>query len=250
MAKKLAKEKGWPVVAVNHMEGHLLSAWARNKNNKGSGVKDIFPTLGLLVSGGHTQLVLMRNFGDYLLLGETLDDAAGEAFDKVAKMLNLGYPGGPIISELAKKGQPIYDLPVPMAHSKDLNFSFSGLKTACFYLIQKSKIKKKKDYCNFCASFEKAVAIALVIKLEKAIQLIKPKQIVLGGGVINNLTIRREIRQVGRKWGMPVRQAYTEKLFTDNAAMIGVSAWYQLQRGDLIKESEELDRLPNLNFHA
>lgn len=89
-----------------------------------------------------------------------------------------------------------------------------------------------------------------MIKLEKAIQLIKPKQIVLGGGVINNLTIRREIRQVGRKWGMPVRQAYTEKLFTDNAAMIGVSAWYQLQRGDLIKESEELDRLPNLNFHA
>ena len=179
-----------------------------------------------------------------------MDDAAGEAFDKVAKMLNLGYPGGPIISELAKKGQPIYELPVPMVHSQDLNFSFSGLKTACLYKIRSSKFETRNDYCNFAASFEKSVARALMIKLEKAIQLIKPKQIVLGGGVISNLQVRTETRKVGRKFGVPVFMAYTKKLFTDNAAMIGVCAWYQAQRGDFVKKIDQLDRLPNLTFYA
>lgn len=257
MTKELAQKRNLPLIAVNHMEGHLLSSWVRNRNNQGSGVKDLFPILGLLVSGGHTQLVVMNNFGDYHLLGETVDDAAGEAFDKVAKMLNLGYPGGPIISALATKGQPIYDLPVPMVHSQDLNFSFSGLKTACLYKIKKiqgdfgqARMTDSQFYCDFAASFEKSVAQALVVKLEKAILLTKPKQIVLGGGVINNLEVRKEIRQIGYKFAVPVFIPYAKKIFTDNAAMIGVCAWYQTQRHSLVENIKTLDRQPNLNFHA
>lgn len=252
-AKELAQKHGKPLIAVNHMEAHLLSSFA--KNSKGNGpltkIKPQFPILGMLVSGGHTQLVLMKDFGQYLLLGETLDDAAGEAFDKVAKMLDLGYPGGPIISELAKKGQPKYELPIPMKSSKDLNFSFSGLKTACLYKIQKIRSGRKVNksfFQDFAASFEKAVAQALAVKLKKAIGKYNPKQILLGGGVINNLTIRKEARITAQKFGLKVFIPYHKKLFMDNAAMIGVCGWFQAQRGDLVKNINALDRQPNLCF--
>lgn len=247
--KELAKKYCLPVIAVNHMEAHLLSSFAKNSKGKG-GLNPKFPVLGLLVSGGHTQLVLMNDFGKYQLLGETQDDAAGEAFDKVAKMLNLGYPGGPIISQLAKEGKPKYKLPVPMAKSSDLNFSFSGLKTACLYFLQKiPELKKTRQFiCDFAASFEKTVAKALTIKLEKAIKTHQPKQIVLGGGVINNLTIRREVRKVARKYNLKVFIPYSAKLLTDNAAMVGICAWYQAKRKDFVKDIDKLDRIPNLNF--
>jgi N6-L-threonylcarbamoyladenine synthase len=244
------------LIAVNHMEAHLLSSFAKNSKGKGSFIPK-FPILGLLVSGGHTQLVLMKNFGRYQLLGETLDDAAGEAFDKVAKMLNLGYPGGPIISELAKaglpagrQGNPIYELPIPMIGSKDLNFSFSGLKTACLYRLKQIPDKQRTRVFiqDFAASFETAVAKALSIKLKKAIGLYHPKQIILGGGVINNLTIRREIRKTARQYNLRVLLPYSNKLLTDNAAMIGICAWYQARRDDFVKDIKSLDRLPNLNF--
>ena len=252
-AKKLAQKHHKPLITVNHMEAHLLSSFA--KNSKGNGpftkIKPQFPILGLLVSGGHTQLVLVKDFGKYQLLGETLDDAAGEAFDKVAKMLDLGYPGGPIISELAKKGQPKYELPIPMKGSKDLNFSFSGLKTACLYKIQKIRAGRrlnKQFYYDFAASFEKTVAQALTIKLKKAISQYHPSQIVLGGGVINNLQIRMMTRKTARKFGLKVFIPYHQKLFTDNAAMIGVCAWYQVKRSDFVKNINSLDRQPNLSF--
>jgi len=250
-AKEVTKKFKKPLVAVNHMEGHLLSAFVRNKNGNGSfsKIRPGFPILGLLVSGGHTQLVLMRGFGNYQLLGETLDDAAGEAFDKVAKMLELGYPGGPIISELAEQGNPIYELPIPMLGSKDLNFSFSGLKTACLYKLQ--KIKKPWDrqfYRDFSASFEKAIVLALTSKLEKAIKIVKPKQIVLGGGVINNLALRKAARKKAKKFGLRVFVPYDKKLFTDNAGMVGVCAFYQAKRNDFVKNIDLLDRQPNLNF--
>lgn len=249
-AKKLALKLKKPLIAVNHLEGHLLSSLI--KNSRGNlGFKPCFPLLGLLVSGGHTQLVLMKDFGDYELLGETLDDAAGEAFDKVAKMLDLGYPGGPIISELAKQGQPKYDLPVPMMRSPGLDFSFSGLKTACLYRIQnlESRIKKNQHfYCDFSASFEAAVSRALMVKLKRAIIPVRPKQIVLGGGVINNLRIRRETRRLARQFNLKVFLPYSKKLLTDNAAMIGVCAWYQARRGDFVQDIKKLDRQPGLNF--
>ncbi|MBU0618800.1 tRNA (adenosine(37)-N6)-threonylcarbamoyltransferase complex transferase subunit TsaD [Patescibacteria group bacterium] len=255
-AKKLALKLKKPLIAVNHMEGHLLASLAKNSRGNG-GFKPRFPILGLLVSGGHTQLVLMKDFGDYRLLGETLDDAAGEAFDKVAKMLDLGYPGGPIISELAKKGQPKYDLPIPMMRSPGLDFSFSGLKTACLYKINppagglKNKIKKNPQfYCDFAASFEAAASLALTVKLKRAIKQVQPKQIVLGGGVINNLCIRRETRRVARQFGLKVFLPYSNKFLTDNAGMIGVCAWHQAKRGDFVKDIVNLDRLPGLNFTA
>lgn len=237
------------LVAVNHMEAHLLSSFAKNSKGKGNFMPK-FPILGLLVSGGHTQLVLMKDFGQYQLLGETLDDAAGEAFDKVAKMLNLGYPGGPIISELAKLGKPIYKLPIPMIGSKDLNFSFSGLKTACLYRLQKipSRQKTRQFICDFAASFEFTVAKALTNKLAKAIEIYRPNQIVLGGGVINNLTVRKEVRKTARQFDLSVYIPYSKKLLADNAAMVGVCAWYQAQRNDFVKNINSLDRQPNLNF--
>jgi N6-L-threonylcarbamoyladenine synthase len=259
--KELAEKYKKPVIAVNHMEGHLLSSFARNSQERGafSNTEPRFPILGLLVSGGHTQLVLMKGFGEYRLLGETLDDAAGEAFDKVAKMLGLGYPGGPIISELAKTGRPIYGLPVPMTNSGDLNFSFSGLKTACLYKLQKlgfvadkpalaKALAGRQFYCDFAASFEKVLVESLMIKLKKAIEQCQPKQIVLGGGVINNLPLRKAARKVAKKHGLRVFQPYHKILFTDNAAMVGVCAWYQAKRGDFVEDIDKLDRLPNFNF--
>lgn len=250
-AKELCRQFQKPLLAVNHMEAHLLSAFATDSKGQGpfTHTAPRFPILGLLASGGHTQLVLMEGFGCYQLLGETLDDAAGEAFDKVAKMLGLGYPGGPIISELAKQGVPGYTLPVPMQQSDDLNFSFSGLKTACLYFLQKQQRPfSRQFYADFSASFEKVMARALVIKLAKAIERYTPKQIVLGGGVISNLTIRREVRKTAKQFGLPLFTPYTPKLFTDNAAMVGVCAWYQAKRGDFVEDIDKLERQPNLGF--
>lgn len=252
-AKELAKRWEKPLIAVNHMEAHLLSSFAKNSKGHSPFAENEpqFPIIGLLVSGGHTQLVLMKDFGVYQLLGETLDDAAGEAFDKVAKMLNLGYPGGPIISELAKKGKPVYRLPIPMEKSADLNFSFSGLKTACLYRLQKiGQPLTKKFYCDFSASFALTVAKSLAIKLEKALKIYRPRQIVLGGGVINNLTIRELVRQTAKKFNLRVFLPYSKKLFTDNAGMVGVCAWHQAKRNDFVKNIDQLERQPNLNFQA
>jgi len=251
-AKELAKEYGKPLIAVNHMEGHLLSSFVKNSKSSGlfTKTRPQFPALGLLVSGGHTQLVLMKDFGNYQLLGETLDDAAGEAFDKAAKMLNLGYPGGPIIEAIAKKGNPDqHPLPIPLKDSKTLNFSFSGLKTACLYLVQKLEKQEVKNYhADVAASFQKSISLALAEKLSLAIQIHRPKMILLGGGVISNLTVRKHLRKTTRDFGLPLFIPYSKNLITDNAAMIGVAAYYKAQRGEFVKNPATLDRQPNLNF--
>ena len=206
------------------------------------------PALGLLVSGGHTQLVLVKKIGQYQLLGETLDDAAGEALDKLAKMLHLGYPGGPIIEELAKNGDPAtIPLPVPMQYSKDLNFSFSGLKTAALYQIKMEGSDPSKKYIyDMCAAFQQAIAISLTTKLKKAINQYQPKTILLGGGVISNLYIRRQIRAAAKP--LPIFLPYSKRLYTDNAAMIGVAAYFHYLKKDFVKDPDSLDRQPNLNF--
>jgi len=254
-AKELAQRYSKPIIAVNHMEGHLLSPLAqRAKTTKKFSIFNFqfsTPILGLLVSGGHTQLVLIHKIGDYQLLGETLDDAAGEAFDKVAKMLNLGYPGGPIIEELAREGDPFrFDLPIPMARDPSLNFSFSGLKTACLYKIR-SIPEPKKDrqfYADFAASFQRVLTKSITIKLKKALGLCRPKQLFLGGGVINNLYLRKEIRKTAKKYQVPVFVPYSKKIISDNAAMIGIAAWYQAKRENFVKNIDKLERVPNLNF--
>lgn len=252
-AKELAKKYKKPLIAVNHMEGHLLSSFCLNSKGRGpfSQKKPEFPLLGLLISGGHTQLVLMKDFNDCQLLGETLDDAAGEAFDKVAKMMNLGYPGGPIIEELARKGnENAFSLPIPMVQDPGLNFSFSGLKTACLYRLKEipEKKKDKKLYQDFSASFQKALAKSITIKLKRAIEKYEPKQVILGGGVINNLYLRKEIRKTVKKKNLPLFIPFSKNLFTDNAAMIGVAAWFNAKAGKIVKNASQLDREPNLNF--
>ncbi|MDP2861136.1 MAG: tRNA (adenosine(37)-N6)-threonylcarbamoyltransferase complex transferase subunit TsaD, partial [bacterium] len=154
----------------------------------------------------------------------------------------------PIISELAKEGAPKYQLPVPMIRSLDLNFSFSGLKTACLYKLKKLPERDRRFFCDFSASFVGVVAKALMIKLEKAIKIYRPAQIFLGGGVISNLKIRKEARKVGKKFGLRVFVPYNSKFLTDNAAMIGVCAYFKALRGDFVKDVSSLDRQPNLGF--
>jgi N6-L-threonylcarbamoyladenine synthase len=252
-AKELAKKNKKPLIAINHMEGHLLAPFAQNSNEKGSSFdKKYFPLMGLLVSGGHTQLVLMKDFGNYELLGETLDDACGEAFDKVAKMLGLGYPGGPIIEKISKDGdENSYNLPIPMKGRKDLDFSFSGLKTAVLYLIR--NIKKNKELGrgeiqNIAASFQKAAVLHLTDKLAQAIEEFRVNGVLLGGGVISNLYIRREIRKIARKYNLSVYVPYNKKLFTDNAVMIGIAAYFKAKRGEFVSNINRIDRKPNLGF--
>lgn len=260
-AKELVRRYNKPLIAVNHMEGHLLSPFAKNSRGKNSQqfpsraeepLLNQAPFLGLLVSGGHTQLVLMEKVGSYKLLGETLDDAGGEAFDKVAKILNLGYPGGPIIERLAQTGdEDKYPLPVPMMERADFNFSFSGLKTAVLYLVQDLKAQgefNKRVIQDVCASFQKAVALSLINKLEAAVKRTSPRAILLGGGVIANLYLRRQIRKAMRGFNLSVLVPFEKRLFTDNAAMIGICAYYQAKRHDFVVDIDKLDRVPSLCF--
>lgn len=247
-AKVLALNLNLPLVAVNHMEGHLLSSFAQTKNGTRGLSSPTYPALGFLISGGHTELVLMRRIGDYQLLGATLDDAAGEAYDKVARLLMLGYPGGPILAEMAKHGTPKYSLPEPMTSRPDLDFSFSGLKTAARQYLEREKPELTREFIqDFSASFQSAVFKHLMKRLRRAIDLHTPNMLLLGGGVVSNLSLREATRQVAKDYNLPVYYPYTKKLITDNAAMIGVAANYQYLNSDFIDPSM-LDRLPNLNF--
>ena len=247
-ARQLASKWDLPLIAVNHMEGHLLSSFARSKTGSSKLTKPVYPALGFIISGGHTELVLMKEMGVYELLGETLDDAAGEAYDKVARMLMLGYPGGPILAEMAKSGKPIYHLPEPMTMRKDLNFSFSGLKTAARQFLAKENPEITKEFIeDFAASFQKTVFKHLMTRFRRAIDLYSPKMILLGGGVVSNVDLRDLTRSVAKEYGISTFIPYNKKLITDNAAMIGVVASYKFARGEFSVPAS-LDRLPNLNF--
>lgn len=217
-AKALAYAWQKPIIGINHIEGHIYANFIQNPKNP-------FPSLCLVVSGGHTQLVLMKDHGKYQLLGETRDDAAGEAFDKVAKLLNLGYPGGPIISQKAEQGNPSkYKLPRPMLNSNDFDFSFSGLKTAVLYEVKKSKVKAS----DMAASFQQAAIDVLVSKTIKAAKKCRVKTVMLAGGVAANQELRQ---QLGDKLSSVDSKlnflAPPKNLCTDNAAMIATAAWYK-----------------------
>ena len=247
-ARGLAAKLKLPVIAVNHMEGHLLSSFAQTKTGTRGLLSPEYPAVSFLISGGHTELVLMKGMGEYELLGETLDDAAGEAYDKVARMLMLGYPGGPILAQMAESGTPKHHLPEPMTTRKDLNFSFSGLKTAARQYLEEKKPELTKEFIeDFSASFEQAVFKHLITRLRRAIDLYSPRMILLGGGVVSNVALRTLTRSVAKEYGIPTYFPYTKKLITDNAAMIGVAAYYQYLNQDFTDLSK-LDRLPNLNF--
>jgi len=227
-----------PLIVVNHMEGHLYAAQLSNllaTNNSPQKLAQIkFPALALLVSGGHTQLVLIQNYLKYKVIGETLDDAVGEAFDKVAKILGLGYPGGPIISKLAENGEAkVFTLPRPMLKSGDYNFSFSGLKTAVLYKVKAKRLNKKYKQ-NICAAFQQACVEVLVKKTIKAVSEFKVKTVLVGGGVAANGELRKQLKSEISDSLREVDLLIPEiKLTGDNAVMIALAGYYKAKAGKL-----------------
>lgn len=224
-AKTLSAIWNKPLIPVNHLEGHILSSMMREQKFE---TKEItFPALALLVSGGHTELVFIKKWLSYKTIGATRDDAVGEAFDKVAKLLNLGYPGGPAISKQALRGDPKNILlPRPMLNSPDLDFSFSGLKTAVLYAVRKEKSLTANKISDYAASFEEAATDVLVSKTLRAIKKYRPKTILLGGGVSANQALRNKM-QTRLKQALPeIKLFLPEQKFTgDNAAMIAVAGY-------------------------
>ena len=235
IAKGLAVGFGKPYLAVNHLEGHLLSPFFGSAD----GDEQIKPNVSLIVSGGHTMSVLVRGLADYQLIGHTVDDAAGEAFDKVAKMLGLGYPGGPEIEKRARGGDPArFNLPRSMLGSE--NFSFSGLKTAVRYLLP----KLHGDFLpDLCASFQQAIVDILVRKTIAAAQKYDVDLVTVSGGVSCNQELRRQLGAACARNGFEFKSA-EPWLCTDNAAMIAFAGSLRLQAGFESKVTEEID--PNL----
>ncbi len=241
-----------PLIGINHMEGHMYSALLNNyKKLQFNKLKKIkFPALALLISGGHTQLILIKKYNNYKIIGETLDDAVGEAFDKVAKILNLGYPGGPIISQLALKGNPqAINFPRPMINSNNYNFSFSGIKTSVLYLTQKmSTIELKKETNNICASFQQACIDVLISKTIRAASEFKIKTILLGGGVSANKYLKKQLLIKVKKNLNQVTTLIPEiKLSGDNALMISLVAYYKI-KNNKIKSWHKINVDPNIKL--
>ena len=223
-AKALSYCWNIPAVPVNHIESHILVNYLNNIEIK-------FPALSLVVSGGHTQLILMKAIGKYEILGETRDDAAGECFDKCAKILGLGYPGGPIIAKLANKNKSFINLPRPMLNTKDYDFSFSGLKTAVLYYNNKQtkKVQKSKQYiCQMCFEIQQSIIDVLLKKTIKAAKDYRVKSIILGGGVSANKELRKQFKNKIKK-EMPNTQFIipAPDLSTDNALMAAITGFYQ-----------------------
>src|SRR3989339_43324 len=216
-AKALAKKLQKPLLGVNHLEGHIYSNWINQKSSPE------FPAVCLIVSGGHTILALMKNTITWKILGETRDDAIGEDFDKVARMLNLPYPGGPEIEKQAKKGKPDSVIfPSPMINSKDYDFSFSGLKTAVLYYLRDHKNFKTE---NVCASFQKSAFSVLIKKTLRAAKEFKAKSVLLCGGVASNKTLCALLKNESKKAKLSFF-APALKLNTDNASMIAAAAYF------------------------
>ena len=248
-AKELAIKYNKKLIGVNHIEGHILANLINNKEGKPDR-KIEFPALAMTVSGGHTKLVLLEEIGKYKVVGETLDDAAGEALDKAAKMMGLGYPGGPIIERLAETGDKNYlKLPRPLSTKKNFDYSFSGLKTSFYYQVREwPKEKIGENLANLSASFQDAVFDSLLIKFRKAIEFYNPKTLMASGGVMSNLELRKRIRKLADEFNTPLLMPVKKQFNTDNAAMIGVVGYYKALRNEFVENREELDRNPRLEF--
>ena len=257
-AKDLATKYSKPLIPVNHMEGHLLSGLLQNSKGKtftNESEENLFPALGLLISGKHTELIYVEKIGSYKKLGETLDDAVGEAFDKVGRILNFGYPGGPTLCEFAKKGKRgnIF-FTVPMKNSNDLNFSYSGLKTAALYKTKelREEGRKEKEWVyDFCRGFLDTIIESLRIKLFKGIdENNNVKTLFVGGGVFNSEEILREVGKTARDYGL--KYIYSSKEYRgDNAGMIGLVGYYKVLSKDYltnISDIEGIDREPRMSI--
>ena len=270
-AKELARKYNKKLISVNHLEGHIYSAFVQN--SAGNPTKDFrFPYLALIVSGGHTEFVIFKNHLEYKIIGSTLDDAAGEALDKAAKLLGLGYPGGPVLERLAKQAGNIdsHNFPRPMLKSKDLNFSFSGLKTSFYYFLRRPVIARSEatkqsqdqkeiasllsvarndtNIRQLASSFQEAVFDTLIKKTEDAIKLTTINQLIVVGGVVANLRLRKLMRTLIKKYQGEVLFPTYRYLTGDNAAMIGVAAGYKAGKGLFVKDIDRLDRVPRLSL--
>ncbi|MGQ9568702.1 MAG: tRNA (adenosine(37)-N6)-threonylcarbamoyltransferase complex transferase subunit TsaD [Anaerolineae bacterium] len=227
-AKAIAWARGLPLVGVNHLEGHIYANWLLTEPEPTP--PPVLPTLALIVSGGHTELVLVRDHGAYWRLGGTLDDAAGEAFDKVARLLGLGYPGGPAIQRAAQEGDPTA-FRFPRAHlGGSYDFSFSGLKTAVLRTVEALKQKGHPRFlpvADLAASFQAAVVDILVEKAARAAEAFRVQEVLLAGGVAANAFLRAEAQ---RRIPVPVRIA-PPFLCTDNAAMVAAAGYFAYQSG-------------------
>jgi N6-L-threonylcarbamoyladenine synthase len=240
-AWQLHQEYDKPLYGVNHMLGHITSCFTE--------VTPKLPVLALLLSGGHSEMVLIRSFGDMTILGQTLDDALGEAYDKVARMLGLGYPGGKILAERALKGNPQkYELPVPMLRSGDLNLSYSGLKNAVRLLVAEQTELTETVINDIAASFERVAQESVLRKVDKVLEM-EPdvQQLILGGGVAANTVLREKLQTLCEKRQVQFLVPSAMNLCTDNAAMIGVAAWFGVQAGQQ-PVTERPDRVPYLSL--
>ena len=241
-ARALAQAWGVDIVGVNHLEGHMFAPLVDLQADE---LRP--PFLSLIVSGGHTQIILVKEFGDYKLLGETRDDAAGEAYDKAARVLGLPYPGGPEIDRLAAKGDAkAFDFPVPLKNTREIEFSFSGLKTALLWRVKKLQAENieldEKILCDLCASFQASVTAALIAKVKLAVKLTGIKNIAVSGGVAANSALRYALTNLrGVK-------AYLPKFSrcTDNAVMIAMAGKNNFDRG--VKSDLNLAPDPALNI--
>jgi N6-L-threonylcarbamoyladenine synthase len=236
VAKALALAWGKPLVRVNHLEGHLLAAFLAEDPPE-------FPYLGLVVSGGHTSLYVAEGFGRYRLLGQTRDDAAGEAFDKGAKLLGLPYPGGVAIDRLAKDGDP-RAVRFPRANVKrgPLEFSFSGLKTALLHHVKRHGAPRERELADLCASYQEAIVSALVQKLFKAARGLQLPRVVISGGVAANSRLRAAVAERAAEYEEMRVLVPAVRLCTDNAAMIAVAGTHALLRGE--RDGPELNADP------
>lgn len=244
-AEELGKKWGKPVLGVDHMEGHVVSALLKQGavgSRQGAEAATYhllpatLPLLALLISGGHTELVLMREWFKYELVGRTKDDSIGEAFDKVARMLDLGYPGGPKIAELAdtqrQKGGTDMVFPRPMAHDNTCDFSFSGLKTAVLYKLRDMPKLTDNDRAHVAQAFEDAARDVIVIKTRRALQQTRPETLVVGGGVSANREIRKGLEKLIEEEFPDTTLAYPDKTLTgDNAIVIGAAAHLRAAAG-------------------
>ena len=249
-AKELSVEYNKKIIPVNHMEGHIYSCFGQNGNGNPK-LSFNFPYLVLLISGGHTELVLFKNHLNYELLGSTIDDAAGEALDKAAKMLDLGYPGGEVIESLASEvnNKDLYNFPRPMIRKDTLDFSFSGLKTSFYYFLKKeNKDKAAIKIRELASSFQEAVFDTLLFKTKKAIEITKVNRLLVGGGVSANLYLRRKIRKLVSDYKGSVIFPSFKYLTGDNAAMIGIVGGYKAKEGIFVKDINKLDRVPRLKL--
>lgn len=283
-AKELSEKYRIPIISVNHMEGHIMSVFGKSKGSFKI-PKVNFPLLSLLVSGGHTELILSKDWLNYKIIGETLDDAAGEAYDKVARMMDIPYPGGPKISKLAEKERnaspdafvqvlgsrgPLpppdhsqkhtgsaknfsFSLPRPMIYSKNFDFSFSGLKTAVLYLIRDLKkenpniLENEKIKQAIALEFENAVVETLIYKTKKAVEKYKIKTLIVAGGVSCNEHLQREMKKSINK---DIALLFPEKKLTgDNSIMIGIAGYLQyIKNKGKVKKVSSIKAKGNLRF--